>query len=711
MLDFSMTRYTTPLLLIALLLLINIYQSKAQHKQKPARCIPHSSSPDFEQWLQRKLANPDNQRTTAEVVTIPVVVHVIHKGEPVGEGTNISKAQIESQIRILNEDFRKKLGTNGHNTHPVGADVEIEFQLAIQSPEGIPTDGIVRVKGSKNVWDIPDDQTLKALSYWNSANYLNIWVCALNDFLGYAQFPETDLVGIPQNSTTKNPATDGVVIDYQAFGDVGNVNPPFHLGRTATHEIGHYLGLLHISGDGACPTDDYCVDTPPVNDQTSGCPSPKPLACTGVEAQIENYMDYSDDACMNMFSQDQKDRMRTVLANSPRRNFKNSLGLQVAVLTPDNASIMSVTQIQNSVCDTEITPKIVLRNLGNNLLTSVTINYEVDGALAQSFKWQGNLASLDTTTITLPTSQISRNTHELKVYSELPNGNTDSQPNNDSKTQSFEVLPLVVLPFTSDFADTTTLNTLWQINNPDDKETWKPITLAVQNQSSANEAMTLAYFDYPQTGQLDYLISPLLDINNAQNLTLSFRVAYAPFQDGDLVSRDGLKVGITTDCGETFDIVYEKYGDTLATNEAVRDNWKPVLTNQWRTEKISLNKWLGQGSLRVAFIGVNAYGNNIYLDDVSLGTAPISNNPHDFVSISPNPAKSSDVKVSLSLPQVAPSLTWALYDLTGKKITSGQVADAQFQSFAITASSFQQGVYIFKITTPSYSVNKRIVLY
>ncbi len=424
-----MIRYTTPTLLIALLLLLNIYKGEAQHHthKKTARCVAHHSSPNFEKWLRQRITNSKNKRTTAEVVTIPVVVHIIHNGEPIGQGTNISKAQIESQIRILNEDFRKKLGTNGHNTHPAGADIEIEFQLAIQSPEGIPTDGIVRVKGSKSIWDIPDDPTLKGLSYWDSANYLNIWVCALDGFLGYAQFPETDVVGVPQNSTTKNPATDGVVVDYKAFGDVGNVNQPFHLGRTTTHEIGHYLGLLHISGDGACPTDDYCADTPPVNDQTSGCPSPKPLACNGVEAQIENYMDYSNDACMNMFTQDQKDRMRTVLANSPRRNFTNSLGLQVAVLTPDNASIRSITQIQNSICDTEITPKVLLRNLGNNMLTSLTIKYEVDGSNTQTFEWQGNLASLDTTTVTLPTTQVSREQHELKVYGDLPNVKTYSQ--------------------------------------------------------------------------------------------------------------------------------------------------------------------------------------------------------------------------------------------------------------------------------------------
>ena len=704
---------TTLLLKISFIFTFTCFSltSYAQRAFSLERCIRYKPSLDFEKWLVKKAKSNDYLRTTDEIITIPVVVHVIHNGEAIGEGTNISQAQIESQIRILNEDFRKKINTNGYNTHPAGADIEINFQLAIQSPEGIPTDGIVRIKGTQSSWGVLDEPTLKALSFWNPEHYLNIWVCNLSGALGYAQFPETDVLGVPQNSSTTNALTDGVVVDYQAFGDTDNVNAPFDKGRTATHEVGHYLGLLHISGDDFCPTDDFCTDTPPVNDQTRGCPSPIPLACDGSVAQIENYMDYTDDRCMNMFTQQQKTRMRTVLANSPRRKtLKDSPGLQAVVLVPNNAGIVFITQVQNSSCDVDVNPKIVIRNFGNNSLTSLTITYDIDGANTQSISWQGNLASLDTTTIELPASQTTRTTHQLNVQLSMPNGQTDADNSNNTQNASFTVEPLLSLPYSYNFADTAILNKEWKIVNPDNLETWTPITVSVQNQSSGNEVITLPYFDYSQTGQEDQLITPLIDASNAQQLLLQFKVAHAPFQTGDEISRDGLKVGVSTDCGQTFTIIYEKYGDTLATDDPVMDNWKPIRENQWRTEILNLNKWAGKGNLQIGFIGVNDYGNNIFLDDVFLTPAALSNNPEDFVAVFPNPVSDNQIKFSLRLPQAAPTLDWTLYDIKGKKVTSGQVVDAQFQSVTIPKQARLTGVYILKISTDQFTVSKRVVI-
>lgn len=691
------------------LLAINPVQS--QHHTHTRRCISYKPSLAFENWLQQKVVQDKVKRTTAEVITIPVVVHVIHNGETEGQGSNISRAQIESQIRILNEDFRKKLNTNGHNTHPAGADIQIEFKLAIQSPEGIPTDGIVRVKGTNDSWDILDDLTLKALSRWDTERYLNIWVCNLS-LLGYAQFPETDVLGVPQNSTTRNPLTDGVVVDHKAFGSVGSAEAPFNLGRTTTHEVGHYLGLLHISGDGSCPTDDFCTDTPPVNDQNRGCPTTKPIACNGLEAQIENYMDYTDDRCMNMFTEEQKTRMRTVLANSPRRKtLKDSPGLQAVILTPNNAGIAAITQIQNSDCETSVSPQILIRNFGNNLLTSLTITYTIDQGNEQSFNWQGNLSSLDTTTILLPSSQTTRNDHQLTVKLSLPNGQTDSNPANDTKSQSFSVKPLAALPISYDFTDTTLLSTQWQVVNPDDKQTWTPITLPVQNQIKSNDALTIPFFDYPQREQGDHLITPLLDVSTLQQLTLQFKVAYAPFQDGDNLSRDGLKVGVSTDCGKTFTTVYEKYSDILATNDPVAESWKPIQLNQWRTETIDLSDWVGKDNIQIAFIGINDYGNNIYIDDIELSNKSLFTHPDDFVAVYPNPSTQDKLQINLRLPDTVPSLDWALYDVSGRKITTGKISNARFQSFKLPTTTYLQGVYILKVSTAAYSVTKRIVIY
>lgn len=253
---------------------------------------------------------------TQSVLKIPVVVHIMHApGEPVGSQSNISDAQIQSQIAVLNEDFRKMLGSRGFNTNAVGADSEIEFCLATKDPSGNSSTGINRVSYvNSNNHNFGLDEDMKALSIWPTNRYLNIWVVKnMGGILGYAYLPE-DMATDPQRSQI-----DGVVIGCRFFGSRDkalpgenfNLDNTFGLGRTTTHEVGHYLNLLHTWGDGGCEADDLVFDTPNCNGQFFGCGSP-PLQC-GNERMIANYMDYSDDACMNIFTNGQKSRMRAAL--------------------------------------------------------------------------------------------------------------------------------------------------------------------------------------------------------------------------------------------------------------------------------------------------------------------------------------------------------------------------------------------------------------
>jgi hypothetical protein len=167
-----------------------------------------------------------------------VVVNIIHNGELVGTGTNISKAQVNSQISSLNRDFNR-LNEDAINTPAefavVASRMNIEFTLV----------EINRVKGSKPSWTIQDNEELKSLIYRAAEDYLNIWVCDLTDYYGYAQFPLSTLPGI-ENSLT-NRLTDGVIISYKNFGsiDYGNfdLDPAYNKGRTAVHEVGHFFGL------------------------------------------------------------------------------------------------------------------------------------------------------------------------------------------------------------------------------------------------------------------------------------------------------------------------------------------------------------------------------------------------------------------------------------------------------------------------------------
>ena len=283
------------------------------------------------EYYKKQFPKFGNQRVALNgVITIPVVVHVIHSvaDNTIGVGSNISDEQILSQFPVLNQDYRRKIGSNGYNTNALGADVEIEFCLATTDPNCNPTNGITRHYSTKTTYNPTSDfetGLVKSFSQWPNTDYLNIWVVSLSGgYLGYAQFPNyTGLAGL--DSVSGLPAEDGVLIASKVFGANSGLATKgiYNLGRTVTHEIGHWLGLKHTWGDEICGTD-YCEDTPSCASSFSG-PGCKDiysncLTLTGrTRNMIENYLDYSPDACMNIFTRDQKNRMRTVFTTSPER--------------------------------------------------------------------------------------------------------------------------------------------------------------------------------------------------------------------------------------------------------------------------------------------------------------------------------------------------------------------------------------------------------
>jgi PKD repeat protein len=287
---------------------------------------------DFEDAIRIRvneiIARNKAGRTQATVVTIPIIVHVVNNGEAIGTGLNISQAQVQAQIDVLNEDYRKKVGTpGGSSTNPVAADIEIEFCLSPVDENGKPMaePGIDRYNGGKTSWTKEDiEASLKSTTIWNPNLFYNVWTVKFGgtsaNLLGYAQFP--DQSGLSGLNETGGPAsTDGVVVQYSSFGsaDKGNfpvMQAPYNKGRTLSHETGHWLGLRHIWGDGDC-ADDFVSDTPTQQSSSSGCPVGR-FTC-GTTNMIENYMDYTNDACMNIFTLGQKARMQAVMQLSPRR--------------------------------------------------------------------------------------------------------------------------------------------------------------------------------------------------------------------------------------------------------------------------------------------------------------------------------------------------------------------------------------------------------
>ena len=274
---------------------------------------------------QRKSAE-----TARELIEIPVVVHVITDSDLRTLGgvnnSNISDAQIRAQIRILNEDFSNATNTRGFNLN--GIDTKLRFKLATTDPDQKPTSGIVRVRTTRTGF-VPfnDGIALAQLSGWSSERYLNIWVCRFNgqSILGVGQYPVgTNIQGL--ETETGDAITDGVLVDFRYFGQSADIRSRLYkYGRTTTHEIGHWLGLLHTWGDEFCG-DDYCADTPTCEDSNNTsdttCRDVFSTCRAGIRTRnmTENYMDYTPDRCMNRFTADQTDRIWKVLDLSPRRS-------------------------------------------------------------------------------------------------------------------------------------------------------------------------------------------------------------------------------------------------------------------------------------------------------------------------------------------------------------------------------------------------------
>jgi hypothetical protein len=272
------------------------------------------------------------------VIRIPVVVHVLYNSD----AENISQSQIDSQIEALNRDYRLQNADQANVPEPFRefvTDTLIEFALAVRDPQGQATTGITRTYTSMQGFPFnPRDRraTQKLDNWikheefgkpaWPRDSYLNLWVCTLQgDLLGYAQFPGGAA------------STDGVVINNTAFGSNGIARAPFNLGRTAVHEVGHWLNLLHIWGDDGqgCRASDNVRDTPNQAGSNGGKPRFPKISCNnGPDGDMfMNYMDYVHDDTMVMFTKGQLERMNAALAG-PRALLAQSQGLMPITTEP-----------------------------------------------------------------------------------------------------------------------------------------------------------------------------------------------------------------------------------------------------------------------------------------------------------------------------------------------------------------------------------------
>jgi len=437
----------------------------------------------FEAWINPLINNYKNNRSTAstnEIIIIPVVVHVIHSGQSVGVAPNITDAQVQSQITVMNNDFRRLSGTPGFNSNPVGADTEIQFVLAKVDPNGNPTTGIDRINMCAASWSTTDiNSTVKPTTIWDPTLYLNMWSVNFTDttLLGYAQFPDASgLQGLNTSGGAAN--TDGVVANYSTFGSVNYndgtflLNAPYNEGRTMTHEVGHWVGLRHIWGDSSCG-DDFCVDTPVHHTSNSGCPSKTDCNNTGLE-MVQNYMDYSNDGCMNIYTQNQKDRMVVIMNNAPRRlSLKTSTKGNPIPLFANDAEVKV-----EAICSAPVSPvcgpgqsfqKITLFNRGTTNLTSATLNYSVSGGTVSTYNWSGTIEPNKFSTFDMPVVDSTNGTITVSVVN--VNGVLDERNTNNSSSGTFTATsgPVNYTGFTTVLfklkRDNAASETTWNLKN------------------------------------------------------------------------------------------------------------------------------------------------------------------------------------------------------------------------------------------------------
>lgn len=683
-------------------------------EQNPALGQERQQIESFTQKCIEKDALPKQGQV---LITIPVVVHVVHTtSNPV---SNISEAQIQSQIDVLNEDFRR-LNADASFTPaeflPVAADTEIEFCLAQRDPNNGPTNGITRTPTTETSFSTDANDvkspTTGGTSGWPSSKYLNIWVCNAIDggfTLGYAQFP-----GGPA-------ATDGVVIGYNFFGRVGALESPFDLGRTTTHEVGHWLNLFHIWGDdfGSCTQDDAVSDTPRSGDAWYGCPAVNSNTCVDTPVNFndmfQNYMDYTDDACMNIYTLGQKQRIQALfMPGGPRFAITQSNGCLPVDQGLNDAVLTSLVSPAGTGNCTTVSPVIDVQNFGSIDLVYFIVEYNFAGGPVQTYEWTGFIASLQSLEITLPpiTTVSTGIIHSLNINITQPNGQDDYSPADNVGVFSFASISSgAPAPIQEGFEVGTNFNT-WSNSNPD-----ALIGFALNNSigSSGSASVYMNNFIYNASGANDEFSMPYVFLNPSiiSQPYLYFDVAYALKTAGD--ASDVFQVLVSTDCGETFTNIYTKAGANLVTAPPVANSFVPS-QGQWRTEFISLLPYMGMRNVMISFKQIRGAGNNLYIDNINItdgtvGIEEVINQPNESrLMLYPNPAASETVLLFNSIQ--SGKATISITDLSGKTLFVEQTDLQQgINQLPLSLNQFVPGMYLVNlIQGTKFSVSEKLLI-
>lgn len=681
---------------------------------------------------------------------IPVVVHVLHEG---GQ-ENILKAQIESQIVQLNKDF-KKLNAglnnlNGTDTARVlfkqlAADCNIEFRLATIDPMGNCTDGIVRVYTTKT--NLAKDFTdFKRASYWDRSKYLNIWIVRdiyneeTGTILGYAQFPFQNGNQFPLTST------DGITVIHNSFGTIGTANGG--TGATSSHEIGHWLGLRHIWGDATCGSD--MVDDTPVHNGPNYCgggcpfPIPKVATCININDSTDidnmykrdsigemwmNFMDYTDDRYLWMFTQGQKEVMDFTFSNYAFRGNLINPANNIATGTDDDAS----------ACTTIAQPDFWSRDNQNLFINfkmickGGTINFRngTYNGTADASAWDFPGGSPATSTQTTP-SVTYNNVGVYDVSLATTTSGTTISKTRPNYVRVVENGPEDVnYIYFDSFEGSQSLyeQGKWIIanNNEGQNVTWEQATNTGYESFKCMKLKNTGNIRFEE----DMLISPSYDMTTFDNDQLTFKYAYAAKTNSPYIDqKDRLRVYTSTDCGATWQIkaitvdgttMNDLTGTRLLTAGLAPNGFVPQGTGEWKTGRVNLNT-AGintSNNLRVMFAWQSGgpYANDFYLDNVNIGSSALGvgiddeNATDGNFEVFPNPVSSTS-NILFDLVNGG-DVQVDVLDITGRTIFnvfSGNLNMGE-HTYQVQHSQFgAAGIYIVRVAVNGKSSFKKIVV-
>ncbi|MCW5900099.1 MAG: T9SS type A sorting domain-containing protein [Flavobacteriales bacterium] len=534
-------------------------------------------------------AEMDGARNT---YIISVVFHIIHDNGP----ENISDEQVYDAMRVLNDDFNK-LNSDWSNVKPeflgLVADVGIEFRLAKKDPNGNCTKGITRTQSALTH---QGDQTMKNLIQWPRSRYLNVWVAAsANGAAGYTYRPA---------AVNNAPALDGIVLLHSYTGSIGTSSP--YKSRTLTHEVGHWINLMHTWGNSNnpglasnCSDDDQVSDTPNTMGWTS-C-NLNGVTCSTLD-NVENYMDYS--YCSKMFTTGQKTRMIAALNSGTAQRSTlwqpNTLQL-TGVLLPDALCAAEFSHGSNTFC---AGGSITFQDLSFHAVTSRT--WEFPGGTPAT-----STSANPTVTYAEPgTYQVT-----LTVSDGVNTMSTTMQ-------QAVTVLPSpgVPVPHEDGFEAYAALNdSPWVVANPDNDNTWTLNNAAAFTGDKSVRILNTAAMN----GRKDELLSQPVDMSGADEVRISYRYAFAQRTSG---SDDRLRVWVSNNCGATWSMRQQLRG-TISLNTAgapMQTSFVPNGPGQWGyTEVTNVSAAYHVADFRFKFEFESYGGNNIYLDDINVNGMPV----------------------------------------------------------------------------------------